>query len=93
MPDASQPFEHGLRLLLLVMSLGLVFVLINEARDPRNWYWLTGEQDTVRPEAAADDIDTSYYPPPPPADSEEAIEEDGLIDRRRRATQLARAGE
>ena len=65
--------RQQLRLLFLVMSLGLVLVLINEARDPRNWYWLTGEQDTASTETSAEKIDTSYYPPPPAAESEEAI--------------------
>ena len=30
------------RLLLLVMSLGLVLLLMSEARDPTNWAWVAG---------------------------------------------------
>jgi len=31
------------RLLLLVVALGVVIILANEARQPRNWRWLWGE--------------------------------------------------
>lgn len=34
--------REQLRLLVLVMSLGLVFILMNEARKEKNWRWLTG---------------------------------------------------
>lgn len=30
------------RLLMLVLSLGLIFILMGEARRPENWRWLTG---------------------------------------------------
>lgn len=33
------------RLLVLVLSLGLVFILMNEARKPKNWHWLTSAGD------------------------------------------------
>jgi len=59
--------REQLRLLMLVMSLGLVVLLIGEARDPRNWYWLTGEQEQpARPARSAsdDNYDTSYQPTP-----------------------------
>ncbi|NIP86074.1 MAG: hypothetical protein GTO03_11105, partial [Planctomycetales bacterium] len=35
--------REQLRLFVLVMCLGLVVLLIDKARDPRSWYWLTGE--------------------------------------------------
>ena len=67
--------RQQIRLLLLVMSFGLVIVLIGEARDPANWVWLTGEQDaTVQKESVGEvDIDTSYHPPPPQSDPGDTI--------------------
>jgi len=42
------------RLLLLVMSLGLVAVLMGKARDPRNWAWLVafGDRGKAPPPAS-----------------------------------------
>ncbi len=39
------------RLLLLVMSLGLVLILMNEARKPENWQWLFGKPQAGQKEA------------------------------------------
>ncbi len=58
---------------MLVMSLGLVLLLIGEARDPRNWYWLTGEQDQPAQRTPNHDYDTSYQPPPVAAEPDDTI--------------------
>jgi hypothetical protein len=59
------------RLLLLVMSLGLVMVLMSQARDPRNWAWLValgdrgkGEPSTLVPAADAPLEDAGRQKPP-----------------------------
>jgi hypothetical protein len=55
--------REQLRLLVMVMSLGLVVVLINEARKPENWHWLTGEgAEPAKPATNSDNIDTTYQP-------------------------------
>ncbi len=47
----------------MVMSLGFVILLINEARKPENWFWLTGEGTAkAKPAKKSDNIDTSYQP-------------------------------
>ena len=60
------------RLLLLVMTLGLVVILMSEARKPHNWAWLTelGAEDhfaKTKDDAAADQppgpVDTRFRPP------------------------------
>ena len=57
------------RLLLMVMSLGLVILLIVEASKPQNWYWLTGEREVAETEPVDEDYDTTYQPTLP-ADTE-----------------------
>jgi len=53
------------RLLGLVMALGLVVILMNEARDPRNYDWLLQlDQRGGAAEPEATDIDNLYDPPP-----------------------------
>jgi hypothetical protein len=58
------------RLLLLVLSLGLVVILMNEARKPRNWLWLTdagggrGDLHVARGSSEGPPIDTRLNPVP-----------------------------
>lgn len=49
--------REQLRLLSLVLALGLVVILMNEVRKPRNWAWfmmLCGEENTSPAESVAD---------------------------------------
>lgn len=57
------------RLLLLVAALGLVLYLMNEARDPRHWRWLTGEAppaagNTVHPKEPEETVSGPIRPLP-----------------------------
>lgn len=49
------------RLLMLVMSLGLVLILINEARKPENWRWLLGNSQAEQQDPAADQDGTATW--------------------------------
>jgi len=53
------------RLLVLVMSVGLLVLMINEARKPENWSWLRGNSEPGQP-ATPDysNYDTKYQPSP-----------------------------
>ncbi|MHB1035609.1 MAG: hypothetical protein ACYC35_03005 [Pirellulales bacterium] len=51
------------RLLVLVMSVGLVALLMLKARDPRNWQWIAGGKDDRA--AAKTNIDTRLHPASP----------------------------
>ncbi|NLE37692.1 MAG: hypothetical protein GX621_06665 [Pirellulaceae bacterium] len=63
--------EQG-RLLLLVMSLGLIVFLMNEVRKPEHWHWLLPEKRDVLEEDAAPKpkIDPRDEPIQPPSASE-----------------------
>ena len=52
--------REQLRLLMMVGSLMLVIILMNEARKPKHWRWLTGPEGGPLTEAelGGDDIDT-----------------------------------
>jgi len=56
--------REQLRLLLLVGSLMLVVVLMNEARKPQHWRWLTGPDGEALTDAefVGEDIDTRLQP-------------------------------
>jgi hypothetical protein len=62
-PPDYRSRRQQLRLLLLIVGLGLVVILMNEARKPANWRWLTG-QDQQRNAAAPPrtDIDNRLVP-------------------------------
>ncbi|HBO46315.1 MAG TPA: hypothetical protein DD670_20790, partial [Planctomycetaceae bacterium] len=63
--------EQG-RLLLLVMSLGLIVFLMNEVRKPEHWHWLIPEKEDVLDEDAApgQEIEPSDQPIQPPSAAE-----------------------
>jgi hypothetical protein len=50
------------RLLMMVMMLGLVIILAGKARDPRNYEWLVGPQNSVVPKGGS-----AQKPRPDPA--------------------------
>ena len=56
--------REQLRLLMLVGSLMLVIILMNEARKPQNWAWLTRLQDQslTEDELGGGEIDTRALP-------------------------------
>ena len=57
--------REQMRLLMLVGSLMLCIILMNEARKPKNWVWLTRiqEQELTEGEGGGNDIDTRSLPP------------------------------
>jgi len=60
------------RLLLLVMSLGLVVFLMSKARDPSNWAWFFASSDRGNgsPSVAAEDAPTDDRLPQEPPKEE-----------------------
>jgi hypothetical protein len=65
--------REQVRLLVLVMLFGAVILLMKEASQVENWYWLTGEEaDTPQKPATASppDYDTSYQVTLPALDRE-----------------------
>jgi len=53
------------RLLGLVLALGLVVIVMSEARDPANYRWLFGGgQDEGAAEVGTTELDNLYEPPP-----------------------------
>jgi hypothetical protein len=65
--------REQVRLLVLVMLFGAVILLMKEASQVENWYWLTGEDADIPQKpvtASPPDYDTSYQPTLPVRDPE-----------------------